>query len=186
MGGMSGLGAPAGAPPTGMSMPAPLPSMMYHAAGRGGEINPVLAKQQAEALARVRAQELAQQDGGGGASGDKDNDRKRMMADMHSAASDGTKRRKRRWGDESDKANVKAVISQDLTPDQQKACVAIYPAYPPCLIFSLIMFCPLGICSMFRSRRSIRDCVGRTLASQVTLESDHRHQSPSIRTMGSD
>lgn len=43
------------------------------------------------------------------------------MEEMHAAATDGGKRRKKRWGDESDKANVKAVIPQDLTPEQQKA-----------------------------------------------------------------
>jgi hypothetical protein len=149
MPGIPGVGmAPQGGGATsGLTMPPPLSSMMY-SAGRSGEINPVLAKQQAEALGKMRAQQLdAQAAVNGGAappppeSESKDSDRKRMMADMHSTAStDGAKRRKRRWGDESDKANVKAVIPQGLTADQQKAYVSLTSLSCSCMSSAFISF----------------------------------------------
>eukprot|EP00036_Acanthoecidae_sp_10tr_P008667 CAMPEP_0182923226 /NCGR_PEP_ID=MMETSP0105_2-20130417/5289_1 /TAXON_ID=81532 ORGANISM="Acanthoeca-like sp., Strain 10tr" /NCGR_SAMPLE_ID=MMETSP0105_2 /ASSEMBLY_ACC=CAM_ASM_000205 /LENGTH=617 /DNA_ID=CAMNT_0025060919 /DNA_START=69 /DNA_END=1922 /DNA_ORIENTATION=- len=123
MPGMHGMGPAGGAAPTGLSMPPPLPSMMFNAAaGRGGEINPVLAKQQAEAMAKMRAQQLDSQTATAPPPSDAGDDRKRMMADMHAAATEsGAKRRKRRWGNETEKVAVKAVISSDLSADQQKA-----------------------------------------------------------------
>ena len=117
-----------GMPPTSMGMGMPGMMGMPMGVPMGsvpGMANPRLAKEQAEAIARMKAQyqdaQQATQQAEAEKVTNKDDDRKRAMEEIHAAAADGGKRRKKRWGDEDDKANVKAVISSDLTPDQQKA-----------------------------------------------------------------
>ena len=120
MGGVGMLPMP-GMPGMVPGMMPGMPNMQNMYQARPGEINPVLAKQQAEMIAKIKAQQMDAQAATQAVTESQDANRKRQMSDLHAAASDGGKRRKRRWGDESDKANVTAVISQDLTPDQQKA-----------------------------------------------------------------